>query len=262
MDIKEILLNFLIQVCGTVGVIILFGFLIAACNRAFYSNFGSGARAVCYFTGFFGTPVHELSHAIFCLLFGHKIVEMKLFQVSNDGNLGYVNHSYNPKNLYHRLGNFFIGVAPILVISGLLYALSLWLLPSFSDTVSDFAADIDVGDVGGIFLGLLSVIGSFFSSVVSWQWWAFIGISFFFALHMTLSKADMKGAASGIIFLLLGFLIVDFVLSFIGGSLLDGFSSFIMTLSAFLTSFLLMALCVSLVSLMFSFIIRLIRGRR
>lgn len=259
MDIKEILLNFLIQICGTVGVIILFGFLIATCNKFFYANFGSHARAVCYFTGFFGTPVHELSHALFCLLFGHKIVEMKLFQVSDDGNLGYVNHSYNPKNLYQRLGNFFIGVAPILVISGLLYALSLWLLPSFSDEIYVFANTVDFTDVGGVFSGLFSVVGEFFSNVVSWQLWAFIGISFFFALHMTLSRADMKGAASGIIFVLLTFLVADVVLSLLGGTLLDGFSSFIMMLSGYLTSFLLMALCVSLVSLVLSFIVRLIR---
>ena len=118
--VAQIALSFVLQVVFTVGLIFLFGWLISLCNRRFYANFGKFGRAVCYITGIVGTPVHELSHAFFCVLFGHHITEMRLFRISDDGTLGYVNHSYDRKNLYQQTGNFFIGVAPIVVISALL----------------------------------------------------------------------------------------------------------------------------------------------
>jgi hypothetical protein len=73
--------------------------------------------------------IHELSHALFCIIFGHKIQEMKLFSPENDGTLGYVNHSYNPKNPYQQIGNFFIGTGPIWGGVLLLYVASYFLLP-------------------------------------------------------------------------------------------------------------------------------------
>ena len=60
-----------------------------------------------------GVMVHEIGHALFCVIFRHKIVEMKLFSPEEDGTLGYVNHSYNPNSFYQRIGNFFIGTGPI-----------------------------------------------------------------------------------------------------------------------------------------------------
>ena len=106
----ELFSNFLAQMVMTIGMIILFGFLIATFNKMFYRNFGSNALTVCYVTGAIGTPVHELAHALMCVIFRHRIDEIKLFQISSDdGTLGYVAHSWNPKNLYQSAGNFFIG---------------------------------------------------------------------------------------------------------------------------------------------------------
>ncbi len=95
--IVDILISYITQILFTIGIIYLFGWLISLCNKFFYKNLGSFGTVACYITGFIGTPVHECSHALMCLLFGHKINEIKLFQISNDGTLGYVNHSFNKK---------------------------------------------------------------------------------------------------------------------------------------------------------------------
>lgn len=101
--IVNILVAFLLQIIFTVGLIVLFGFLIAQCNKRFYANFGNYGLTVCYITGALGTPLHECAHALFCVIFGHKVVEIKLFQInSDDGMLGYVRHTYNKKNIYHN----------------------------------------------------------------------------------------------------------------------------------------------------------------
>ena len=61
-----------------------------------------------------GIIVHELGHAFFCVVFGHRIMRMNLFRPgSHDGTLGYVEHAFDPGSLYQRVGNFFIGTGPI-----------------------------------------------------------------------------------------------------------------------------------------------------
>ena len=119
------------------------------CNRLFYSSIGNKSKVLCYATGFIGTPIHELSHALMCLIFGHKITEIKLFQINSaDGVLGYVKHSYNPKNIYQRVGNFFIGTAPVIIGFLILTGLFDLLLPDiYSECVGSFTASrLDFSD--------------------------------------------------------------------------------------------------------------------
>lgn len=261
--IGDILVCYLLQIVFTVGLIVLFGFLIALCNKRFYANFGSYGRAACYITGAIGTPLHECAHALFCVIFGHKITEIKLFQINAaDGTLGYVNHSYNPKNIYHKIGNFFIGVAPIIVISAVLYLLAYLLLPNFvaeingSFKISDF-----VSNIGNVFTSLLAVLQSFFSCALSWQWWLFLVVGVFLALHMTLSKADIKGALSGVIFLLIAVLIVDVILGLVSGNLLTAFTQEVLSMASYLLCILVLALIISIIAVIISFIFRAAKRR-
>lgn len=258
--IADILIAFLWQIVFLFGPILLFGYLIALCNRRFYANFGSHSRAVCYITGCIGTPIHELSHALMCLLFGHKIVEIKLFQIGDrDGTLGYVEHTYHRKNLYQRIGNFFIGIAPILVISALLFLLAWLLMPSMVAEMTASIQKISLAEGFGTLAELFHAIGTFFKYAVSWQWWVFIGIGMFLALHITLSGADIKGALSGLVFVLLLFLIADVILGVIGAELLNRFTSWILGVAGYMICFFSLALVIDLFALLISLIYKLIR---
>lgn len=259
--IVDILVGFLLQILLLFGPILLFGYLIALCNRRFYANFGSRSMTVCYMTGFIGTPIHELSHALMCLIFGHKIVEIKLFQIgAADGTLGYVNHTYNKRNIYQRVGNFFIGIAPILVISALLFLLAWLLMPSMIAQMTASIQGISVSEgIGSVLSKLFHAVGTFFTYAVTWQWWVFIGLGMFLALHMTLSGADIKGALSGLIFVLLLFLLIDIILGLIGIGLLNSFTAWLLGVAGYMICFFVLALFIDLFSLAISLIYKTIR---
>lgn len=260
--VSDVLAAFLLQIAFTVGIIILFGRLIALCNKRFYANFGGLSRTVCYATGFIGTPVHELSHALFCVLFGHKIVEIKLFQVdAADGTLGYVRHAYNKKNLYQRMGNFFIGVAPILVISALLFLALYVLLPSFYTEILRLADGFSLRNIGKALGDLGAAVVSFFTLATAWQWWVFLLTGALLCLHMTLSGADIKGALSGLFFVAAAFLVADVILELLDPGLLVAFTKQIMRAGSYLFCFLLLALFISVTAMAISFVIRAIRRK-
>lgn len=261
--VLNIFLFFLLQIVFTLGIILLFGWLIAFCNRKFYANFGRYGLAVCYITGFIGTPIHELSHALFCLIFGHKITKIKLFQInSEDGTLGYVCHTYNKRNIYHRIGNFFIGVAPILIISALLYLLAWLLIPSFIQEIGTATQSMKVTDAAGMLSYIWDVMVSFFSAASSWRWWVFVLIGMFLALHMSLSDADIKGAVGGVVFVIALFLIADIIIGLISADALRTFTLGVIAVGSGLLCFLLLALLISLVAVIISYLVRIKFRRR
>lgn len=257
----QILLSYFLQVGLIFGTIFLFGFLIALCNRAFYANFGSHARAVCYVTGFIGVPIHELSHALMCVLFGHHIVKIKLFQIgAEDGTLGYVTHTYSKRNIYQRIGNFFIGIAPIVVITAILFLLAWLLLPGMvADLSAATGSAAQSGKVMDMLLNIPHTVKTFFSFIGTWQWWVFVGIGMLLALHMTLSGADIKNALSGMIFVFLTMFIVDIALGYADIALLNRATSYLLTGAGYMICFFSMALVIDLIALVFSLIVHFIR---
>lgn len=262
--IGDIAICFILQVVFTIGIIVLFGFLIALCNKKFYANFGNYGRAVCYITGAIGTPVHECAHALFCLIFGHKINEIKLFQINSaDGTLGYVNHSYNPKNIYQKIGNFFIGIAPIIVISALLYLLAWLLMPNFvADISGGMQVNDFIGNIGKVFTDLFGVIETFFLYCFSWQWWVFVIVGMFLSLHMTLSKADVKGALSGIIMLFAVVFIADVALVLVSGDLLVKFTQGVLQAGSYLLCLLVLSFIISCIAVTVSFVFKAVKKHR
>ena len=137
-----------------------------------------------------GVMIHEIGHAVFCLIFRHKIVEMKLFSPEEDGTLGYVNHSYNPNSFYQRIGNFFIGTGPIWFGVAVLCLISWLLLPNEMQ-ISDFF--------------LLNFWGR-------WQSYIWLYLALTISSHITLSPPDLAGSVDGGIAItataLMGFLLL------------------------------------------------------
>lgn len=263
----DILTNFLYQLLFTVGVIVVFGLFIAICRRIFCSLLGRAGYVTLLATGFIGTPIHELSHALMCLIFGHKIVEMKLFQLhSDDGALGYVNHSYNPKNVYHQIGNFFIGVAPIVFGSAFLLLFMFLLVPdtfgavfaqisSFRGSLADSSS---VSKILGLFGG---VLGSIFNSAnfSNIYWWIYIILALMISSHMELSGADIKGSLFGLLVIAGIFLVVDLIVGLISKTALTAITGVLASFGMTIASFLLISAIFCLVFVIIAVIIRLIR---
>ncbi len=266
---KEIALGFLLQLAFTVGVVVLFGYLVAACRRGFGALLGNAGYKTLLITGIVGTPIHELSHALMCLLFGHKITEIKLYDPnSGDGSIGHVSHSYNPKNLYHQVGNFFIGIAPILG-GGAMLLLLMWLLvPDIFWNVGYVLTTLRqmegfaelCGAVGRVIVYIFD-----FSNAANWRWWLFIILSLMISSHMELSGADIKGGVKGFLMLCGLLFAVDLVVGLISLSAMHVITSAMLAAGITLASFLTVAGIFSVLLLLIAAVIKLIPslfGRR
>jgi len=215
------------QLMWILGTLFVFGFilyLLARFTRTTYAK-TVGWKLDVVATGWIGTPVHELGHALFCLIFRHKIVEMKLFSPnSTDGTIGYVNHSYDKASIYQRIGNFFIGVGPIIFGAVVLYAALYYLLPNAKEVMAGIDAQSKVmahanqSSFGAIFDSLRGTAIATLDSLFTWSnfshllFWVFLYIAVCVSSHMELSPPDIKGALSGLITIVLFFLLVNTII--------------------------------------------------
>ncbi len=118
-------------------------------------------------------------------------------------------------------------------------------------------------NIGNIIASIIDAVTIYFSYIGEGLWWVFLLIGAFLALHMTLSEADIKGALSGLGIILCLILVVDLIIGLISLSLLGTVTQGFIIIGAFLTSFLILALIVSLILLIISFVFRgLLKIRR
>ena len=240
----NILVSWLVQLASSLGVILLAGFLVALLNRYLYKRLGSCGRVVCYATGLVGTPIHEGAHALMCLLFGHKITDIKFFQIgSADGTLGYVQHSYNPKNFYQKMGNLWIGTAPVFVGGAVIGLLQYLLLPEVYAARRRLIYGLDFSSLTfrrvGTMLG--AQMDLFTKGIGTWQWWVFTVLAALIAMHMTLSREDLKNAWGGLFLYLLILFAADLALGFFFPSVLIRVTNAFMTFGSLLLQCLLPA---------------------
>lgn len=193
-------------------------------QRSLARHFGWGSVL---WTGWLGTPIHELSHAAFCLLFAHRIEEMAVFRPDREsGRMGYVRHSWNPANPWAVVGNFFIGVAPLIGGVLALYFL-LWLFfPEAAARAvegSDVMGAVSRGEFVGAVDGFLSLVSSVLATVfdapnlLRWQFWVFLYLILCVGSHLAPSPTDYRGAGRGAAVLLLLLFLCNWAFLLLGG---------------------------------------------
>jgi hypothetical protein len=220
--IRDLLLATFGQLASLFAGVVVFGLIINFLSQFTFKSlekaFGSGGV---YFLAWLGTPIHELGHALFCLIFFHKIVEIKLFSPDPvNGTLGYVKHTWNKKNPWQVLGNFFIGVGPVILGSAVLFGVFYLLIPGSSNVWGDVMVQsnaLDSRTVGSYFqvwsgssLALLKLIFTP-ENLVNWRFWVFLYLAVCVSSNIRLSWADFKHTLSGLGCVILPFLLLNLV---------------------------------------------------
>lgn len=284
--ILYVFIKTLTQIFSLFGQVLVFGFILyalASVTRIVYAR-TLGSKTELYITGWIGTPVHEVSHALFCILFKHKIDDMKLLDLnSSNGVIGYVTHSYDTRSWYQQAGNFFIGVAPILVGSAIIYFAITILSPEIKNSLltsidtsvtqnhqnMSSIKDIIFMSISNIFVLFMSATGIIQTMITTLVednyfryplFWIFLYVAVSISSHMELSPADISHAWKGLIVIISFMLILNTVIAFL--NMFNIFSSLMTAMSLFVNQIinkynavLLLVSIMSFINLIASYII-------
>ncbi|MBQ9785746.1 MAG: hypothetical protein IJW29_09610 [Clostridia bacterium] len=245
----------------TLGVFVVCGLAAFLSERLFVRLVGS-SRFI-YVSSVIGTPIHETGHAIMCLLFGHRITEMKLLLPPGhpSGTLGYVSHDYNPRNPWARLGNLFIGIGPIFSGLGVMILMLFLCFPTQWSAYVATSGALAAGEStpAQIASGVLSLLLSLPAAFAERWWVAAVGIVviLFVSQHVTLSGADIKGVFSAMPVYLPLVLTVALVTFLLG--VRTAVLSLLWTANLWLLSLFAIAIAFSLVWVVIGLVVFLIR---
>lgn len=155
-----------------------------------------------------GVMLHEFSHALFCIVFRHRIMDFVLFSPQKNGTLGWVTHKWDPRNPWQNIGCFFIGVAPILFGISAIVFLTLLLLPNRALPFPPLPCS-GLEAFRFQFRTTFLALCRFWIEpdlLLRWRSWLWIYAVFAIGSQITLSRTDLIGASSGIA--VLGLLLV------------------------------------------------------
>lgn len=244
-----------------VAAILLCGFVDWACQRLFIRLLGhSGYKAVVA-SSIIGTPIHELGHAAMCLLFRHKIRKLVLWKPDrSDGVFGYVQHTYNVRSLYQRLGLLFIGIGPIFSVMTVLSLLLYFFFPatwsahsvSVATLVENRASVMDIITTGMRMIpNMISEFGD--GSFSFWVRIPLVLVMLSVSLHSNLSPADVKVSLQALPMYLAITLAVTVVTALIGTAAtgpvlaaLEMFSTFMMAMFTVVLTFALVQVALAM----------------
>ena len=181
------------------GCVLLVGLL----SHLFAKLLGNRSGRVFDVTSLIGTPVHELGHALMCPIFGHRIRRIRLWTPHpDDGVYGFVEHTYNPRNLWARLGNLFIALGPIFSGLGVTVLTLLLCFPTqwnayLATTQALTGAAVSPHEIAS---GLFSLFISIPQAIAADWVRAVIGLLIILpvSLHVTLSLQDVRSGASAV----------------------------------------------------------------
>lgn len=139
--------------------------LVNTPNLGFYSQI--------YF-GFIGIIIHELSHLIMAIIFGHHIERVALIRIPRehdpDTALGRVSHSWKVDSIYQSIGNVFIGIAPVIGCTLVLWFLVSLTFPDVLDAI-DRITNTFIANDGSLVISLdaLTKVGPILSSILTFS---------------------------------------------------------------------------------------------
>lgn len=268
--IFEVVVTTLTQLIILLGPIIILAILMNFVTRKneklSYQIFGQ--KIYLYFFGWIGTSIHELGHALFALLFAHKIKEIKLFTPNSGKTLGHVKHSYKKGNPYQTLGNFFIGLGPILlgsillfVITRLLFELDIFDIANEYKVVFGFNFFSSFESVTNAFVNIGEGVWQCFDQILTGPqttWWKLVLFFYlFYAIgsSITLSQSDIKGASRGFFYFVILLLIFNIATLWMGNFAMEFFRQINIFLSGFYF-LIIISLCLNVVFILVLFLIK------
>jgi hypothetical protein len=264
--IKDLIITTFSQMASLLAGVFLFGlsihFISLITFRSIERAFSSKGT---YLVAWLGTPIHELGHAIFCVIFMHKIMEIKFFKPDPlTGTLGYVSHQWNRSNPWQVLGNLFIGIGPVIIGSAVLFAIFYFLIPDSSLTLAEIeskASEIDNSYVIGSYFEVIrasafTIVKSIFtvSNLTSWRFWVFCYLSICIASNIRLSLSDIKGSLSGLGCLVLPFLLIN-LLGLVTGLGTEGLFPFSASSLGIVYGLLILALTMTVIGFLLTYFI-------
>jgi len=239
-------------------------FISHSLSRAF------GVKGI-YSVAWLGTPVHELGHLLFCIIFAHRVIEVQFFRPDPlTGTLGYVHHKWNHNNPWQVIGNFFIGIGPVVIGSAALFALFYLLIPDGSEvwrTTLGQVNKVQQSDLLGSYVAILrdssfALLNAVFtaSNITSWRFWVFLYISISIASSIGLSISDLKHSLSGLGCVVLPLLVINLLGM---ADIIDpGYvNPFITSSLVTITSLLVLALILSLMGFLVTYLMSAIYVR-
>lgn len=250
----------IIQLAGLFGIFFVFGFVLHQLQKWTQANY---RRAFGWpgilFTAWFGTPIHELGHVFFAKLFRHRIDHISLFEPNEaTGGLGHVEHSYNKNSLYQKIGNFFVGGAPM-IFGGIILAVMLYfLVPDGKEAIMPL---LQAASPTTYFKAVQEMFLTLFSAhnLSDWSFWVFLYLSFCAVSHLSPSEHDRRGMWQGlgwIVFILLSVNIIFSLMRFdITNYILKASFHWLNIIMGIFTFAICLAIIHCLISFLFRFIV-------
>jgi hypothetical protein len=246
------------------GVLVTIGFMIGVIEKYIHTYLfrSYGTRGI-LFTAWIGTPIHEIGHLVQCFIWGHRVTRVKLLQINHvNGVLGFVEHQYDRNSMYHQVGNFFIGIGPIISgVASLVIAMYFLIPQTFQTFTTHIDQHVTLESLNiEVFRMVLGVIAALIKSLFTLEnllnpfFWIYSMIAICISSHIALSKQDMKGSARGLIAIFIVLVLAKLVTGLLG------FNSHLLIVklaeyNAYVLAFSSVALFFSLAALLISFLL-------
>jgi len=272
MDLFVIILHTLlvsfIELMYLVGVLIGIGLVVGIIERYIHTFLirAFGPRGV-YITAWIGTPIHEIGHLLMCFIWGHRVTRVRLLQFRNtNGTLGFVEHQYNPNNLFQQIGNFFIGMGPIFSGIGALIAGMYVFTPKSFAMFTEYIHQsvtlegVELASLRIVFYAFVALCKSLFmfDNILNPWFWIYLIIAICISSHTALSFADIKGATKGLLAIFVFLFFVNIISRLIG---VDSFHFFMILAkyNAYVLAFSSITLLFSLLAVIVSYFLYIVK---